>query len=278
LNASASSQLARAASKPFAATFCCASASEREAAGVAEAVEHVAAGRVLRDERAVVALVDVEARLVAVRHVDVIAHAVLVDDQRRGRRVAREHAGGLREPFLVADRHVGALVHVRAAGRADQRLHDRVLPRFDARGHELAHELAARRGVRFGVRFGGIGDVVVDDQPRQAVGFAEHEAHRARARHHRVAVRDRALHAALEERVVDRLGLVEAPHAHADLRLRAVRAAREEAAVVCAHDHGGARRGLAVDAVDRIRVDPRMPALQRFVLGRFEGDGVHDGV
>ena len=89
---------------------------------------------------------------------------------------------------------------------------------------------------------------------------------------------NRALHAALEERVVDRLVLVEAPHAHADLRLRAVRAAREEAAVVRAHDHGRAGRGLAVDAVDRIGVDPRMAAQQRFFLGRLEGDGLHDEI
>ncbi|ABA48730.1 hypothetical protein BURPS1710b_0391 [Burkholderia pseudomallei 1710b] len=268
---------------------------EREAARVAEAVQHVAIARVLRDERAVLALVDVEARLVAVAHVDVIQHAVLVRDQRVGRRVAREHAGRLFEPFLFADRHVRALVDVRAAGGRDERRDDRALPVLDARRHELADELAAtlavarrdRRGrAAFGRARGGVAgvggasrrDVVIDDEPRQPVRLAEHEPHRVRARDHRAAMRERALHAPLEERVVDRLVLVEAPHAQPDLRMRAVRGAREEAPVVRAHDDGRAGRGLAVDAVDRVRVDPRVAAQQGFVFRRLERNGMHVGI
>ena len=77
---------------------------EREAARVAEHVEHRAALRERTHARAAVALVEEEAGLLAAEHVDAVRDPVL-DDRDRAGDVAAQDAGARRESFELA--HVG---------------------------------------------------------------------------------------------------------------------------------------------------------------------------
>ena len=192
---------------------------DREAAGVAVAVEHALQAEVahgLGEAPAVVALVEVEAGLVAVRDVDRELPVVLAD-RHLGRAVAAQPAG-LRRP---APR--GRARWRRSARRAARS----PLPRHSASAITGLPALGAGRQELRDQRVG----VAVDDQPGQAVGLAVHQAHAVAGHGQPRAQRQRTRDAPLEERRVDALGLVEAPGAQADRRARAVRGPGEKAAV-----------------------------------------------
>ena len=80
-----------------------------EAAGVAEQVDHLDAGGERADGAAVLALIEEEAGLLPVEHVDGEAHAVLADLDGRRRRAAVQH---------LAAAAARALEHVGDAERA----------------------------------------------------------------------------------------------------------------------------------------------------------------
>ena len=235
---------------------------QREAAGVAEAVEHArrAAGRPLplhqvAHQRAVVALVDVEAGLVAATHIDAVAHPMLVHRHLLGRLGAARHAVRCRQSLALPGRAVGAVVDVGAAGGGRQRIQQRLAPRLHAGGLELHHELAR---------------VAVGHQPGQLVGLAEHQPQRIAVRCQMRAPRHRSLHPRRQPAGVDRLALDKAPAARPKRGVRRERGPREPGAVARPHRHRGAAAGRALHARHRGVVHPRVAARQRALLAGLE--------
>ena len=234
---------------------------QREAAGVAVAVEHLGAAEVahrLRKVQPVVALVQVGAGLVALRHVHLQLPAMLADAPaacRRRRAASRCAAGRPSSARTPASERSYSRVQ---PGGGQQRVGDHVLPALAAGKQEL-------RAQRVGI--------AVDHQAGQAVGLAMHQAHAVAVDRQARAQGHRALHAPREEGGVDALGLDEAPGAHADGRLRAVRAPGQEAAVVGLDAHRLARVGLAL--VDAAGKHPGVAALQRALLAFAQADRLH---
>src|SRR5262249_16912862 len=237
---------------------------DREAAGVAEAVEHLAARGELAHALPVLALIEEEAGLLALLDVDAEVEPVL--DDRAARRVAvaaREaDAGGQR--LELAHLGVGALEDRLRRGELRERVEDRVAPALDARGEELRHQ-----HVR----------VAVDDQAGQAVGLAVHQAQRVGVApcRQRLAQRERALDAPAEESRVHFLARVEGPHASADLRLRAVRGAPVRFPGSVLDLHRIARAGLARYLFDRAGEEPGMAPPQGLLAPLLEDEDAHLG-
>ncbi len=236
---------------------------DAEAARVAVAVEDALEAEVpdrVGEELAVVALVEIEAGLVAGRDVEGERPVVLANGHARARRVvaAAQPARRRHEPFALARRRVAALEEAPGMGLDHQRVGDDALPALDAGREELGREHVA---------------VAIDDEAGQSVGLAVHEAHAVasdrQAPSHRHGSRDPAR----EERGIDTLLLVEAPCANADRRERAVRAPGQELAVARLDANRLARVGLA--AGDAALEHPRMAALQRALLARPQANRFH---
>src|SRR5205814_5470093 len=87
-------------------------------------------------ERAVVALVEIEARLLPAGDVDVIRDAVLEDANVR-RRLPEERAVARREAFERAHLDIRAFVNGLCAGGGGERLGPQVAPLLRARGEDL---------------------------------------------------------------------------------------------------------------------------------------------
>src|SRR5262249_48725167 len=117
--------------------------------------------------------------------------------------------------------------------------------------------------------------VVVDDQTRHAVRLAEYQTDRVGIAHPLATMRDGRRHAALDQRMVDRLVLVEGPHAGAGLRFGAVGAAREKAPVGRADGHGRIRFAAPGNGIDARGIDPRMAPEQGLLLARLERNHIH---
>ena len=175
-----------------------------------------------------------------------------------GVRRAAQPASGGRQPFERAHAGVGALVQQCQTGLAQQRIVDDALPALGTGAAELRHQRVA---------------IAIDDQPRQSVGLAVHQAH-AVAAHVEAATRgDRAGERGSEEGGVDALRLVEAPHARADARLRAERGPGEEAPFVRLDAHRLA--AVAAALRDGGIEHPRMAAQQRAFAAGMEVDRLH---
>ena len=239
---------------------------DAEAPGVAVAVQYLREAEPAHrvgEVAAVVALVEVEAGLVAAGDVDDEAPVVLVDGRFRRRaggvdgRAAAQPAAGRLEALALPRRGVAALVESRRAARLQQGIGDRPLPALGAGRQELRREHVG---------------VAVDDEPGQAVGLAVDEANAVAGDRQPAADVDRRRDAAGEEGGVDALGLVEAPGAQADERLRAVGRPGEEAPVARLDTHRLARVGLA--AVDAALEHPRVTAQQRALLSGAQADGL----
>ena len=235
-----------------------------EAAGVAKAVQHALAAELphrIGERPAVVALVEVEAGLVAVRHIDAEPPAVLVD-RHLGRpglgRRRPQPAGRGRQAFEAAHAGIAAFVQARQAGGLEQQVGQQRLPALGAGRAELHAEHVA---------------VAVDHQPGQAVGLGVDQAHAVAGDRQPRPHRQRALDAALQEAGVDALVCTETPGAHADHRARAVGAPGQKAAVGGHHAHGLARIGLA--ARNAALEHPGVAALQRTLLAVAQRDRFH---
>ena len=231
---------------------------EGETARVAEDVEHAPALRERAHEAAVVALVEVEPRFLPGDRVDAVADAVL-DDGCAPRQRAGRDARSRGEPLEGTDFGVRAFVDAGHVRHLRKRSDDRVTPALAARGRELHHHDAA---------------VAIRDDPGKPVGLPVHEAGRIVLRvEHRRAQRGGMGDTPCDERRVDRLVRIEAPHARADLRGRRVRGECERLAVRGRHRDGIADIRLADDAIDRAREDPRMAKRDRPIARWLENDG-----
>ena len=132
---------------------------EREAAGVAERVEHAPArAHASRTSRAVVALVEIEAGLLAAEHVDAIGEPVLEDRRRRAAACRATTPAARRQALRAcALRRPSARTTQRHAGSADERVDDRRAMRSAPADRSCTHDDVA---------------VAVGDDAGQAVGFA----------------------------------------------------------------------------------------------------------
>ena len=196
----------------------------------------------MRKQRAVVALVKIEAGFVPGGDVDIQSPTMFIDSD-LSLAFATQPAGLRLEPFECANAGVRAFIEPLHAGRGKQGVNDDVFPALDTGPQKLCDQ--------------GLG-ITIDDQARQAIGFAMNQAHRVAGRRQPRAISHRALDAGVDEPRIDALADIEAPGAHADHRARAVRAPGEEAAVAGVNAHRFAGVGLA--AVNAALEDPRMAA------------------
>ena len=221
---------------------------EREASRVAERVQHAPIPRVAADERAVVALVEIEARLLPMRDIDAVGDAGF-DDVDDAVAPASHGPRARHEPFECPHLGVRALEDAACAGGRRERIDDRVAPAFRAGRRQLNDD-----GVC----------VAVGDDARKPVRLAVDEPARVMACiDERRAGRHRAFDACGEKRRIDRGGRIERPDAGADPRGRRIRAAAEKAAVRGDDLYRVSGRGRSVDGLDGAREDPGMAQQQR---------------
>ena len=97
---------------------------EREAAGVAEHVQHPPPARERAHDAPVVALVEIEPRLLARDRIDAVRDAVL-DDGEVPRELAVRDTRSRRKALERADFRIGALVHAGHAGEVREGRNDR---------------------------------------------------------------------------------------------------------------------------------------------------------
>ena len=161
---------------------------ERERAVIAEAVERAAA-RHASDERAVLALVEERAGLLSVPRCGEVAHAVLVDLDLVGH---RSRAAARRSVSSPSFRRSGTSLRARmpsGCDELDQRADDVVAEPLETGAHELDDEPSV---------------VAVDDERRDAVAFAVHEAACGGVVRERAPPSDGARERAVPPRGVDR--------------------------------------------------------------------------
>ena len=224
-------------------------AREREAAVEAERVEHAPPLRLGADERPVVHLVEVAARLVAARDVDRPIDAVGAHDDVLLGQHAAQRPGDLLEALENAHSGVGALVDRAARREGGDRVGDRVLPSVHAGGLHLdRHDVG----------------VAVHHEARQAVALSVHPAHGVAL--FRVpaafAPPPGGFEAALEERCVDHLGSIEREDAHGDLGRGGVETPPQPVAAPGDDVDDVAVGGFAVRAQDRAGKDPGVATFQ----------------
>ena len=164
---------------------------EREAAGVAEHVQHAPPARERAHDAPVVALVEIEARLLARDRIDAVRDAVL-DDREVARQLAVRNARSRRQALERADFRIRALVHASARREALARA-----ATIASRQRSAPADVSCITTTLA---------VTIGDHAGQAVGLAVHEARRVvLGVEHRCARRRRALDASRDERGVDRL-------------------------------------------------------------------------
>ncbi len=114
-----------------------------EGPGVGEHVQHTGTGGEPGDGRPGLALVEVEAGLVATGNVDGVAPLAFVGDEVGRRLRAAEQADAGPEPFALAHIGVAAFEHARHARQAGQRIGDRIAEAFRTHRGELHHHRVA---------------------------------------------------------------------------------------------------------------------------------------
>ena len=130
---------------------------------------------------------------------------VLLDHHRLGRGLAMDDAGALFQPFLLAYRHVGALIDAALGVEGTQGLGDELALELGTSGEDLAHQEVG---------------VTVYGQARQAVRFggAQTIAGEALTLDQRIPGLLGVFQTADEEVEIDGLILVEGPDPGTDLR------------------------------------------------------------
>src|SRR6266849_5755240 len=134
---------------------------ESEAAGVTECVQHPPACREAGNRAAVVALVEIETRLLSLPEMNEEANAVLLHDDGFGRDFSPKGAVVQFQPLQLADAALGANVNSLRLQLFDQQLNQQVAPLCHAQGGELNNEPAI---------------VLIDRKTGKAVAFAEDHA------------------------------------------------------------------------------------------------------
>src|SRR5262245_25797099 len=235
---------------------------DREAAGVGEAIEHLASRGELAHAMAVLALVEEEAGLLPLFHVDAEVEAVFHDRAARGVAVAPREAHASWQGLEFAHLGVRAFEDRLGGGELRERVQDQVAPALDAGGEELRHQHVG---------------IAVDDQAGQAVGLTVHQAQRVgmAPRRQRLAQGESTLDPAAEKGRIHLLRRVEGPHARPDLRLGAVPGlpVKLPAGVLEVHRIAGTR--FADDLVDTARKEPRMAPFERLLASPLEHDCAH---
>ena len=243
----------------------CASAHgiDREAARVAEHVQHVAPGGVALQEAAVVPLVHEEARLLAAQPVDVESQTVLHGHVIRTS--AQQEAVLLTESGLERQRGLALVEDVLQALAHDV---------LQGLGHLLAHHVHAYAMSLHD----GRGAIDIDDQPRQVVALAVDQSEgvvlRIVCHPHAPTGVQRHLYAAAPESVVDGF-LNEREHAHGDAADLPM-SYGDEFALGGEHTHEVSLGRLLFEVVNGPGEDPGMEAAQGFVLAALEIDICHD--
>ena len=155
---------------------------------------------------AVVALIEVKAGLLPLRHIDGVGDAVLDDCHAAIGQRAHDRTGARRQPFERAHGGVRAFVDAARARRRDQPSGDFLTPALGTRGQALQHNDVA---------------VTVGDDTGKAVRLAvQHPAGRVTGVEKRPARGRRVRDGSREERGIDRRLRIERPDACADLRRR----------------------------------------------------------
>ncbi len=233
--------------------------------GVAEAVEHPLAFGVLGGGLTVVTLIQIEAGLVTVAdvHQDLDA-AILLDHHRLVRGLTMDDAGALFQPFLLAHRHVGALIDAALGVESAQRLGDQLTLELGAGGENLAHQKIG---------------VAVDGQARQTVGLggAQTIAGEALTLDERITGLLGVFETTDEEVEIDGLILVEGPDPGADLGAAGPGATGEPLAVMGEDLDGIAVNGVALNPLDPLGEDPGVATQQGFFAAFDEIDGSAHG-
>jgi hypothetical protein len=181
---------------------------QRKAAGVTETIQRRTARRERARQQPVVALVEIEARLVAATTSTRRHSTVLDDGQRLVWRLAEYPAGHRSETLEPANARIRAFIDPYTAARALQRPDDRLSPFLGAGSRQLQDDGVA---------------VAIGDQSGQTVGLAVNQPQvplGSRNAGSQQATLDCRLHAPLEERVVDAFVRVESPHPGPNLRFR----------------------------------------------------------
>ncbi len=238
---------------------------DAKTAGVAEAVEHPLAFGIFGGRLTVVTLIQIEAGLVTVAdvHQDLDA-AVLLDHHGFVRSLAVNHAGALFQTFLLAYRHIGALIDAALWVEGAQGLGDEVTLELGTGGEDLAHQKIG---------------VTIDGQTRQAVGLggAQAIAGETLALDQWIAGLLGIGEAADKEVEIDDLVLVEGPDPGADLGAAGPGATGEPLAIVWVDLDGVAVDGVALNPLDPLGEDPGVATQQGFFAAFDEIDGSAHG-
>jgi len=152
----------------------------------------------------VVALVEIESRLLSRIDVDFIPDAVLDDLERSVGRCSRDQSGARRETFELAPLGIGALMDPGAAAPLAKDRDQRFAPSLAARGKKLNDQRIR---------------VAVGDEAREPVRLSVHEPHRIGCfrRNLRAPERERCFDSFSEQIRAGDVRLLEAPDAGPDL-------------------------------------------------------------
>ncbi len=131
---------------------------QTETAGVAEGVKHTPARGQTGDRLAVVALVEVKPRLLALRQIDQERQASIFNADRFGGHVAPEGPIVRFQTFQLADAALGALINALRPEQLNKQVHEQVAPLGQTQGGQLQDQPAV---------------VAVHDTAGQAVPLAE---------------------------------------------------------------------------------------------------------
>ena len=224
---------------------------------MAEAVQHPRAPAQRRDGRAVLLLIEEEARLLAVLHVHEEAHAVFRHLHPVGH-LAAQQAGGLLHALQPSHGNVAALPDARGLNDLHQQIAEHVLDALNAQRQRLHHQHRAELVHHQSGQKVGLGI----DQPA-GLGIAQE-----------LSILPRVADAPFKERPV--AGLVIArQNAQADLGLGIVKAPADKLAAKIAHVHDVAVFERAVHLLDLRRVNPRMSSAHPGLPGLSQSDLSH---
>ena len=232
------------------------------AAGIAKAIQYISALGQRCRKRTVFALVQVEAGLVAVDHIDCHLQTALGDDDLAAQRRAGNQATAHLQPFECAHIGVRALVHGCATALLLDHARQKFALRLDAGGQQLQHHDIA---------------IAIRDQAGQPVGFGMHQAHRiGMCRQWRPPCQGCG-NAFLEEAIVDNLFFAEGNDARHNLRLCAEQRLGEETSIFAVDaDHIAGNRIIA--GLQGAREYPGMTAQQGFFTPGIDNDFFHPAI
>src|SRR5581483_6864729 len=207
------------------------------------------------EQRPVLALVEVKARLVPVVHVHQEAPSVLVDLDHRRRFAPGQQPDIGRQPLFGTHIHVAALVDARRSQQFHEQLGDQLLAPVDTEGqrldnqpvaitihHQAGHTVVLGIDQAIGVWSTALVLRVLDGPPA-----------------------DRTLQARAPELVVDVLPFVPGQYVNVDLRMVVPVAAPQECAALTPQRHDVAVGGAALHGSHRAAEDPGVALLKHFL-------------